>query len=99
MRDGGNPRGAAEGFAKLLATAERVFPAGDMALAAIQGNYAAALLEVKDYAAAEPLLIASYQAFKKVFGAGDPRLQVPRERIERLYREWGKPERIAPALR
>ncbi len=70
-----------------------------MTIGAIQGNYGLALVELKRFAEAEPLLIDSFRIIRKVLPENDPRNDVPKHRLERLYREWGKPERLSEALR
>ncbi|MBL0042495.1 MAG: tetratricopeptide repeat protein [Xanthomonadales bacterium] len=99
LRDSGEPQAAAESYASLLKVAQAAFPEGNVTIGAIQGNYGLALVELKRFAEAEPLLIDSFRIIRKVLPENDPRNDVPKHRLERLYREWGKPERLSEALR
>jgi serine/threonine protein kinase len=99
VRDRGNPAAAVEGYAALLPRAEKVLPAAHFTLAAMRSNYGAALVELREYERAEPLLLQSYRTVRDALGADHPQLAVPRGRLERLYRDWGKPEKLAEALK
>ena len=98
LRDRGEAAGAAAGYAELLPLAEAVFPEDSVNIAVIRGNYGAALVLLRRYDEAEPLLLQSYRSVRAALPAGDPRLTTPRERVEQLYRAWGHAERIAAAL-
>lgn len=98
LRDSGKAQEAAEGYASLLKIAQTTLPEGHVTIGAVQGNFGLALLELRRFDEAEPLLIASYQTIRKVLPEKDARIDVLKRRLERLYREWGKLERLAPAL-
>lgn len=68
-------------------------------IGAIKGNFGATLLDLKRQEEAEPLLIDGFRIIRKVLPETDPRIAVPKQRLERLYREWKKPGRLAEALR
>ena len=57
------------------------------------------LLGLKQYAQAEPLIVAGYEGMKaredKIPANGKPRFAEGSERIVKLYEEWGKPEKAA----
>lgn len=95
VRDRGKFQIAADGYRNLLPLAEGVFPEGHVMLATMRGNYGQALLELKDYAAAEPLLLASFRDIRR----SHPQVGVPRARLERLYRETGRTGQLAEVLK
>jgi serine/threonine protein kinase len=99
LRDSGNASEALFGFEMLLETARNAFPDGHVMIGAIKGNFGATLLDLKRYEEAEPLLIDGFRIIRKVLPETDPRIAVPKQRLERLYREWKKPGRLAEALR
>ena len=57
------------------------------------------LLGQKNYAGAEPLLLAGYEGMKereaKIPPQGKPRLTEALERLVQLYDAWGKPDEAA----
>ena len=99
LRDSGKLQEAVDGYATLLTTARSAFPEGHVNIGAILGNYGLAQLELKRFGEAEPLLVESYKIIRKVLPENDPRIDVPKRRLERLYREWGKLDRLSGALK
>jgi eukaryotic-like serine/threonine-protein kinase len=49
----------------------------------------------KRFAEAEPLLTSGYNALKATMGAADQRVIEARQRLAKLYDDWGKPEQAA----
>ncbi|HEY1375640.1 MAG TPA: serine/threonine-protein kinase, partial [Gemmataceae bacterium] len=75
--------------------ARRRFPADSPQLAAALATAGQALLDVKAYAEAEPLLLEGYDGQKRRAAANPARLTEALERLVRLYDAWGQPERAA----
>ncbi|MFN7553203.1 MAG: protein kinase domain-containing protein [Pseudomonadota bacterium] len=98
VRDRGELARAIEGYAALLARAEKALPAGLWHLDAIRGNYGVALYLDGRHAEAEPLVLGYWRGFRAQFPDGDPRLAQARERVEDLYRRMGQPARAQAVL-
>lgn len=98
VRDRGDRARAIEGYAALLARADKALPPGLWHLNAIRGNYGKALYQSGRYDEAEPLVLASWRGLRVQFPDTDPRISGARERIEELYKAWGKPGRAREIL-
>ena len=98
VRDRGDLERAIDGYARLLARAEKALPAGLWHLDAIRGNYGKALYLDRRFAEAEPLVLASWRGLRAQFPDADPRVAGARTRVEELYRGMGEPDRARAVL-
>ncbi|MCE3002586.1 MAG: serine/threonine-protein kinase [Xanthomonadaceae bacterium] len=89
-RDRGDLGRAIEGYAALLARAEKALPPGLWHLDAIRGNYGKALYRDRRFAEAEPLVLASWRGLRAQFPDTDPRVGGARERVVELYAGWNR---------
>jgi serine/threonine-protein kinase len=86
---------AVEGEAYLreaLAIRKKVLPPGDFMIPYAASALGESLTVQKRYAEAEPLLTDSYNDLKSKLGDQNKRTVEARQRLARLYEDWGKPD-------
>jgi tetratricopeptide (TPR) repeat protein len=76
-----------------LASYQENTPRLSYPMAVALGNLGECLVEQKRYAEAEPLLSESYETIKSIHVPQSPMLREAAQRLAKLYRAWGKPEK------
>ena len=82
-------------FREALTIRKKILPPGDFWISYAASALGECLTAEKRYAEAEALLIDSYNDLKSKLGDQEKRTVEARQRLIRLYDEWGKPDQSA----
>jgi eukaryotic-like serine/threonine-protein kinase len=74
---------------------ERGIAQDDLARAPAESDLGGYLIDLGELAAAEPLLLHALETLEALRGPRNPEALAARERLARLYREWGRPDDAA----
>jgi serine/threonine-protein kinase len=94
----GKPKDAEQALREALRLREKLLPPNDPLIALAKSGLGESLTAQKRYAEAEPLLLESFDQLKQNGGEQNTQTERTRERIEKLYTAWGRPDK-APQYR
>lgn len=92
LNKAGRPDEAERSLREALALREANLPQDYFMTALTRGALGECLAAQKNFAEAEPLLLASYESLTLSQAGDNPRTSLAKRRLLELYAAWGKPE-------